>query len=217
MADEKKIVVPAEVKDGSGEQAVPLTQDAIIAFLDEREKIYNDLESTRQEIEKEESIRRQLRADWKTKKARLNDSENERRAIMTMAGMVVDAEQENKNRYHYATRAFFYILGLADKTPDGKFKALYNNFNPIEKICQAVMDSTSFDGQHTIMIDTGKFLDVVKRMRLEQEAAKKAAAARLEDEWKKRTASSETIRSVNAKLENGKALAANLKKKGSGD
>ena len=143
MADEKKIVVPAEVKDGSGEQAVPLTQDAIIAFLDEREKIYNDLESTRQEIEKEESIRRQLRADWKTKKARLNDSENERRAIMTMAGMVVDAEQENKNRYHYATRAFFYILGLADKTPDGKFKALYNNFNPIEKICQAVMDSTS--------------------------------------------------------------------------
>ena len=54
-------------------------------------------------------------------------------------------------------------------------------------------------------------------MRLEQEAAKKAAAARLEDEWKKRTASSESIRSVNAKLEKGKALAANLKKKGSGD
>ena len=127
--------------------------------------------------------------------------------------MVTDAEQEQKNRAHYATKALFDLLALADKSNGGTFKSIYNSFNPIQRVCEAVLESATFDGDHTIMIDTAKFIGIVKKAKQEQDNAITAANARLDAEWKKQVAGNPGIQRVKtAVAEDAKKVARFAKK-----
>ena len=204
-------------KDDSTNSVAVSEQDAILAFLDERESVYNELNATREKLEAEEARRNKLRAEWKERKGRLNDQKRQKEAIMVMAGQVIDPEQENKNRYRYATQAFFTILGLCDKTQSGEVKALYNSFNPIQRVCEIAMKCTSCSDGHTIRIDADEFIRRVKEEKVKQDEAKRIATKRLEEEWQKRVSANVGIQEVDAIIEKRKKVAQNLKKKSNAD
>ncbi len=223
MSDEKIIGEKDELgkkvvgKDDSTNSDTISEQDAILAFLDERESVYNELNATREKLEAEEAKRNKLRAEWKERKGRLNDQKRQKEAIMVMAGQVIDPEQENKNRYRYATQAFFTILGLCDKTQSGEVKALYNSFNPIQRVCEIAMKCTSCSDGHTIRIDADEFIRRVKEEKVKQDEAKRIATKRLEEEWQKRVSANVGIQEVDAIIEKRKKVAQNLKKKSNAD
>lgn len=200
-------------KNDSTNSVAVSEQDAILAFLNERERVYNELDETRAKLEAEEAKRKKLRVEWKERKGKLNDQKRQKEAIMIMAGQVVDPEQENKNRYHYATQALFYILSLGFQN-DEKFKAIYSTYNPIKDVCRAIMDSASYDNDHTICIDVRKFKRIVFEKKEAQDNAKKTASVRLDVEWKRRVSENPSIREVDERLEKGRKLSGNLKKKG---
>lgn len=219
MANDEKIVgkdgLKKDVvgKDGSTNSVAGSEQDAILAFLDERENAYKELIATQEKLEAEKVKRNKLRAEWKERKGKLNDQQRQKEAIMIMAGQVVDQEQENKNRYRYATQAFFAILGLCDKTQSGEVKALYNSFNPVQLVCKIAMECASCSDGHTIRINVDEFLRRVKEEKSKQDEAKRIAMERIGAEWQKRATANAGIQQVDAIIRKGQKVAGNLKRK----
>jgi hypothetical protein len=219
MANDEKIVgkdgLEKDVagKDVSTNSVAVSEQDAILAFLAERESVYNELIATKEELEAEKTRRNRLRADWKERKRRLNDQQRQKEAIMIMAGQVVDPEQENKNRYRYATQAFFTILGLCDKSTNGEVKALFSSFNPIQLVCKIAMACASCSDGHTIRINADEFIRRVKEEKAKQDEAKRIATQRIEDEWQKRSSANAGIQQVDAIIRQEQKVAGNLQKK----
>lgn len=200
-------------KDDSTNSVAVSEQDAILAFLDERESVYNELNATREKLEDEKAKRNKLRAEWKERKGKLNDQKRQKEAIMIMAGQVVDPEQENKNRYRYATQAFFTILGLCDKTQTGEIKALYNSYNPIQLVCKIAMECASCSDGHTIRINADEFIRRVREEKAKQDEAKRIAMQRIDKEWKQRASANAGIQQVDAIIRQEQKVAGNLKKK----
>lgn len=200
-------------KDGSANSVAVSGQDAILAFLDERENAYKELIATQEKLEAEKVKRNKLRAEWKERKGKLNDQKRQKEAIMIMAGQVVDPAQENKNRYRYATQAFFTILGLCDKTQTGEIKALYNSFNPVQLVCKIAMECASCSDGHTIRINADEFLRRIREEKAKQDEAKRIATKRIEDEWQKRSSANAGIQQVDAIIRQAQKVAGNLKKK----
>ena len=197
--EEKNLETVVEKQDTEREE------DAILAFIEGRAQRYLALDATMDDIAEQKAKEKKLLKKRKLQKSAIHDDSAMREAIFKTVGIVTDAEQEQKNRSHYATKAFFDVLALADKS-NGAFKSIYNSFNPIQRVCEAVLESATFDGNHTIMIDTKKFIEIVKKMKTEQDKAIKDAKERLNAEWKKQIENTPGIQRVQ------KAVAEDVKK-----
>lgn len=217
MDNSKNVVVEQQEEDknietvagqqvaGNKQQDEEQEADYILEFLESRAKCYLELDATMDDIAEQKAKEKKLLKKRKLQKSAIHDDSAMREAIFKTVGIVTDAEQEQKNRSHYATKAFFDVLALADKS-NGAFKSIYNSFNPIQRVCEAVFESAKFDGDHTITIDTRKFLDIVKKLRQEQDSAVKSATTRLNAEWKKQIEKNPGIQRVQ------KAVAEDVKK-----
>ncbi len=196
--EEKKNVeiVAGQQVAGNNQQDEKQEADYILEFLENRAKCYLELDATMDDIAEQKEKEKILTKKKKVLKSQIQDDSAMMEAVRRTVGIVTDAEQEQKNRGRYATKAFFDILAMADIS-GGNFKAIYNSFNPIQRVCEAVVASAKFDGDHTITIDTRKFLDIVKNARQEQETAIKEAKARLNAEWKKQIENTPGIQRVN--------------------
>lgn len=216
MDNSKNVVVEQQEEDknietvagqqvaGNKQQDEEQEADYILEFLESRAKCYLELDATMDDIVEQKAREKELMKKKKMQKSAIHDDSAMRDAIFKTVGIVTDAEQEQKNRSHYATKAFFDILALADKS-GGTFKSLYNSFNPIQRVCEAVVASAKYDGEHTITIDTKKFLEIVKKMKTEQDKAIKDAKERLNAEWKKQIEKNPGIQRVsNAVAEDAK-------------
>ena len=217
MENNRNVVVEQQqeaekIEKAINQQVAGSEEDAILAFIENRAQRYLELDATMDEIEEQKAKEKLLQKKRKQQKLAIADESAMMLAIEQTAGIVTNAEQEQKNRSHYATKAFFDILALADKS-GGNFKALYNSFNPIQRVCEAVLESARFDGDHTIMIDTAKFIGIVKKAKQEQDNAITAAKARLDAEWKKQVAGNPGIQRVKtAVAEDAKKVARFAKK-----
>lgn len=217
MENNRNVVVEQQqeaekIEKAINQQVAGSEEDAILAFIENRAQRYLELDATMDEIEEQKAKEKLLQKKRKQQKLAIADESAMMLAIEQTAGIVTDAEQEQKNRSHYATKAFFDILALADKS-GGNFKALYNSFNPIQRVCEAVVASAKYDGDHTIMIDTEKFIGIVKKAKQEQDNAITAAKERLDAEWKKQVAGNPGIQRVKtAVAEDAKKVARFAKK-----
>ena len=211
--EEKNIeTVAGQQVAGNTQQDIEREEDAILAFIEGRAQRYLALDATMDDIAEQKAKEKELQKKRKLQKSAIHDDSAMREAIFKTVGIVTDAEQEQKNRSHYATKTFFDILALADKS-GGNFKALYNSFNPIQRVCEAVLESARFDGDHTIMIDTAKFIGIVKKAKQEQDNAITVAKARLDAEWKKQVAGNPGIQRVKTAVAEDAKKAARFAKK----
>ena len=197
---------------GNKQQGVEQDEDAILEFLEGRAQRYLALDATMDDIAEQKAREKVLLKKKKLQKSAIHDDSAMREAIFKTVGIVTDAEQEQKNRSHYATKTLFDVLALADKS-GGTFKTLYNSFNPIQRVCEAVFESAKFDGDHTITIDTKKFIGIVKKLRQEQDSAIKSATARLNAEWEKQISANPGIKRVKDAVAEDKKKAERFNKK----
>ena len=202
--------------DGEGEKVDSETAQ-VLAFLEGRKKKYLALYQADEEIKEAQKRQKEIKKKRRGVMAGLNDKKELDAVIRRYIGIVDDTEQEQRNRARYATEAFFDILALADKTSDGSYKRIYNGFNPIREVCRAAVEAASFDGDHTIMIDTRKFLGIVKAKKAEQDNRLEEAKAKVETAWEKEIQNSPEIQSAKLALQKNADKAKHFKKKNSGE
>ena len=172
---------------------------AALAARKKREESKQRLESKKKKEAEAKAAAKKATEERKEAEKKNKAVTDEREILIKLAGI---KNESKSSRGYFSSQCFFDLLNLFDAdNKDRPFEKKYNSLRSIEKIAQAVRESTMYDNaSDTVCINGKKLREKVNALLQKKEDAITAAKKMLDTEWAKIIADATT--STDTKSEN---------------